>query len=106
MRSLKEIRLDSYKILGLRLRVGEWYKVFVNEIFVDDDSEFWLVRFYGVYGGNQFLHKGTAYVVYSQHDVRKYPPTNGIYHGLCNVGEIGSIELVGLDYVESYGIDC
>jgi hypothetical protein len=101
MRSLKEIRLDSYKILGLRLRVGEWYKVFVN-----GDREFWLVRFYGVYGGNQFLHKGTAYVVYSQHDVREYPSSNGIYHGLCNVGEIGSVELVGLDYVESYGIDC
>ena len=101
MRSLKEIRLGSYRILGLRLRVGEWYKVFVN-----GDREFWLVRFYGVYGGNQFLHKGTAYVVYSQHDVREYPSSNGIYHGLCNVGEIGSVELVGLDYVESYGIDC
>ena len=101
MRSLKEIRLGSYRIYGLRLRVGEWYKVFFN-----DDRCFWLVRFYGVNGNEQFLHKGIAYAVYSRHEVREYVPSNGIYHGLCNVGEIGSVELVGLDYVESYGIDC
>jgi hypothetical protein len=101
MRSLKEAYLGSYKILGLNLRVGKWYKVFVN-----GNTSFWLVRFYGVNDNEIFLHKGITYCVKSQFDVTEYPSTNGIYHGLCYVNLISGIESVGLDYIRSYGIEC
>jgi hypothetical protein len=99
MRSLrKDVVCKNTEILGLTIRYGKWYKVFVG------GREFWLVRFYGVdsvRGYNKFLHKGTAYVVRPGGDVSDYPATSGIYHPLCDVDDITDIEMVNWNYVES-----
>ena len=101
MRSLRKCSSVPFRILGCRLAFGRWYKVFVG-----GDSEFWLVRYYGINDKFHFLHKETAYIIYSCGDIREYESTNGIYHGLCDVNEISDIEGVSLEYVKGFGIEC
>jgi hypothetical protein len=101
MRSLRKCSSVPFRILGCRLVFGRWYKVFVG-----GDSEFWLVRYYGINDKFHFLHKETAYNINSCDDTREYESTNGIYHGLCNVNEISDIEGVSLEYVKGFGIEC
>jgi hypothetical protein len=102
MRSLrKDVVCKNTEILGLTIRYGKWYKVFIG----GGSRGFWLVRFYGVDGGsrgqNQFLHKGTAYVVRPECGVSDYPATSGSYYPLCDVDDITDIEMVNWNYVES-----
>lgn len=101
MRSLKMVRVLGISPIYGKPIYGKWYKVFIR----DGSRNFWLVRYYGI-EDNWFLHKETAYTVYSMSDIREYESLNGIYHRLCKVEDITSIERVNLGYVRGFGIKC
>jgi hypothetical protein len=94
MRSLKCFK--SYKVLGLSLRVGEWYKIYTNSYNV---NKFWLAKFYGISENGCFLHKDNSYVVDGA-GVRLYPTHGYNSYPLCLIRSIRGIELVDWEYVE------
>jgi hypothetical protein len=106
MRSLKVYR-DNY-INGVKLKIGAWYKIILNEEVYD--TKFWVVRFHSIevhsIEGDRFNHMYDAYVIYSDDTMCDYSPSNGVYHPLCRVEEIEEIERVSLGWIKSLGINC
>lgn len=99
MKSLSDIQI-VFKLLGVRLRVGEWYI-----IHLWDDDYIWVAKYYR-FKDNCFIHLDDCYLVNPKNgNYSTYPPKNGIFHSLCGFSEIESIELVKEDYVLSLGIE-
>lgn len=85
---------------GFKVKSGKWYKINIDH----RSNYFWLVKFHSVNDG-MFNHMENAYVVYPE-SMRSYSTCGNLYYPLCDVVDIVNIELVSLDYVRGFGINC
>lgn len=96
MRSIKEI-IAKNTYLGVKLRYGRWYEITLT------DNRIWIIRYHSMdlYCLN---HLKNSYFLDEDGGFSIYPPSNGVYNGLCGLTEISNIRMCNEMYVKSLGI--